>query len=274
MLDPDRGGPVTEALHLPSTGPDPIPGETALAAVLGYARGKRPLFFRAPNARAGRWVEIAAFGYERFDRRPDPDVPLGEPDILISEGLHGRLDRPAWTAMKALLHDIRPLADAAVARAAGRPYRELPDDQFSVLAEPGTVGAALRDIWQFASETPGGSPKHVTAALHHRRPSLFPLLTRTTRWQLLPHVREEDSGVEAVIHREVLANRPALGMLQDRVTALLDDDGPRLTVLRLHDILLWLSAGQRMTHAVKLGRATREWAESQDAAVHPGARPV
>ena len=264
---------MIEALRLPSAGPAPIPGETALAAVRGYARGKRPLFFRAPNARAGRWVEIPAFGYERFDRRPDPDTPLGEPDILISEGLHGRLDKASWTVMKSLLHDIRPLADAAVARAAGRPYRELPDDQFSVLAEPGTVGAALRDIWQLASETPGGSPKHVLAALHHRRPSLFPLLNRTTRWQLLPHVREEDSGVEAVIHREILANLPAFEALEAQVSALLGDGVP-LTVLRLHDVLLWLSAGLRMTHAVQLGRATREWAESQDAAVHPGSRPV
>jgi hypothetical protein len=41
-------------LVLPSAGPDPIPFATALAAVLGYARGRRPLYFRAPNARTGR----------------------------------------------------------------------------------------------------------------------------------------------------------------------------------------------------------------------------
>jgi hypothetical protein len=265
---------VTEALHLPSAGPDPIAGDTALAAVLGYARGRRPLFFRAPNARTGRWVEIPAFAYERFDRRAGADGPLGEPDILTAEGLHGRLDPAAWTAMKALLDDVRPLADAAVARAAGRPLRELADDQFSVLAEPGTVGAALRDIWQLVSEKPGGSPKHVFAALHHRRPSLFPLLNRTTRWQLLPHVREGDSGVEAVVHREIQANRAAFGALQEKVSALLGDGGTPLTVVRLHDVLLWLTAGQRMTHAVHLGRATEEWAARQDARAQPGSRPV
>jgi hypothetical protein len=87
-------------------------------------------------------------------------------------------------------------------------------------------------------------------------------------------VREEDSGVEAVIHREIQADLPAFEALQEKVTGLLRDDGPPLTVLRLHDILLWLCAGQRMTHAVQLGRATDEWAASQDGGAHAGSRPV
>ena len=64
---------MSDALVLPSAGPDPIPLDTALAAVLGYARGRRPLYFRAPNARTGRWVQLPAFGYERFDVRPRAD---------------------------------------------------------------------------------------------------------------------------------------------------------------------------------------------------------
>ena len=241
-------------LVLPSAGPDPLPVGTALAAVLGYARGRRSLYFRAPNARTGRWVEIPAFGYERFDRRPGSAAPLGEPDILTAEGLHGRLDRGSWSATRTSLDDVAPLADAVRDRAGGRPFGELPDDEFSVLAEPGTVGAGLRRIREHCSEVPGVSAEHVSAALHHRRPSLFPLLSRPTRWQLLPHVREGDSGVEAVIHREVRANRAAFGVLQERVAELLDGDTP-LTVLRLHDVLLWLTATLRLSHAVALGRS-------------------
>jgi hypothetical protein len=237
-------------LVLPSAGPDPIPLGTALAAVVGYARGRRPLHFRSPSNPTGRWVTVPAFGYERFDCQPVPRGPLGEVDILTSEGLHGRLDPAGWTAMKSVLDDVRPLADAAVERAAGRPLWELPDDEFSVLAEPGTVGAALRQIGQLVADAPGVSAKHVAAALHHRRPSLFPLLVRTTRWQLLPHVREGDSGVEAVVHRELTANAAAFGRLESELAA--HDIG--LTPLRLHDVLLWLSATLRMTHAVALGR--------------------
>ena len=239
------------ALVLPSAGPDPIPFATALSAVLGYARGRRPLYFRAPNARSGQWVELPAFGYERFDRRPGSPAPLGEPDILTAEGLHGRLAPDAWQAMKSRLDDVRPLYESVIERAAGRRFEELPDDEFSVLAEPGTVGALLRQIWLHCAETPGVPAQHVSAALHHHRPSLFPLLNRTTRWQLLPHVREGDSGVEAVIHRELRDNAAAFARLERELR---DRDIP-LTRLRLHDVLLWLSAGLRLTHAVVLGRA-------------------
>lgn len=231
-------------LVLPSAGPDPLPVETALAAVLGYARGRRPLFFRSPSQPEGRWVQVPAYGYERFDRRPRSTAPLGEPDILPAEGLHGRLDPAAWTELRNTLEQIRPLADAAVEHAAGRALWELSDDDFSVLAEPGTVGAALRRI----REQPRS--EHVTAALHHRRPELFPLVVRTTRWALLPHVRERDSGPEAVIHRELTANADAFDALEEAVTAQL---GTALTRLRLHDILLWLTASLRLPHAVRLG---------------------
>ena len=241
-------------LVLPSAGPEPIPLDAALAAVVGYARGRRPFHFRAPNARTGRWVELPAFGYERFDRRPRSSAPLGEADILIAEGLHGRLDPAAWSAMNAVLEAVAPLADAVSDRAAGRPLGELPDDEFSVLAEPGTVGAGLRRIWTHCSATPGVPVQHVVAALHHRRPSLVPLLSRSTRFALLPHVREGDSGVEAVVHREVRANRTAFTALQERAASRLAGDPP-LSVVRLHDVLLWLSSTLRLTHAVALGRA-------------------
>ena len=237
-------------LRLPSAGPDAIPVDTAVAAVLGYARGRRPLRFRSPSYPHGKWVQIPAFGYERFDRRPRAEGPLGEPDILVAESLHGRLDRPGWAALRQALDDVGPVADAVTERAAGRPYWELPDDEFSVLAEPGTVGAHLRYL-------PGDQPKYLAAALHHRRPDLFPLVDRTTRWQLLPHVLEGDSGVEAVIHRELVANADAFAALEDAVAGVL---GHPLTRLRLHDVLVWLSGSLRLTHAVELGLANDRWA--------------
>ena len=260
---PDRDVVSTAAddppdFDLPSAGPDPVPWDAALAAVLGYARGRRPLRFRTPDHPQGRWFSVLAFGYERFDRQPVDDRS-GDADVLAAEGLHGRLDPAGWTAVRAALDDVRPLAEATVARAAGRAFWELPPEEFSVLAEPGTVGAALRAIRLHAESTESVRPDLVTAALHHRHPDLVPHVDRTTRRQLWPHVGEGDSGVEAVVHRELHANVAAFGALEAAAGALLAGGGTPLTRLRLHDVLLWLTGSLRMAHAVALGRGTEEW---------------
>ncbi|MBN9102365.1 MAG: hypothetical protein J0I49_30345 [Pseudonocardia sp.] len=237
---------IDAPLLLPSTGPDAWAFDTALAAVLGYARGRRPMRFRSPDSPRGRWVQVPAFGWARFDARPVG--PPGDLDVLVGESLHGRLDRAGWVDVHDALVRVRPLVEAAVARADGRALWELPDDELSVLGEPGTVGAALRGIGRAAGEHPG----HVLAALHHRHPDLVPHLTRSTRRALLPHVEEGDSGVEAVVRRELQANAEVLGELESTVASLLGDARP--TRLRLHDILLWLATTLRMTHAVQLGQ--------------------
>jgi hypothetical protein len=73
----------------------------------------------------------------------------------------------------------------------------------------------------------------------------------STRRQLWPHLQEGDSGVEAVIHRELQAQAGGFDKLETAVA----EHGLTLTRLRLHDVLLWLSAGLRLTHATALGRA-------------------
>jgi len=237
-------------LDLPSTGPDPIPFDTALAAVLGYARGRRPLRFRSPSYPEGRWVQVLAFGYERFDRKPAADGPPGDYDVLVAEGLHGRLDRSSWTAARTALDEAHTLTAALRERAAGRSFWELPDAEFCVLDEPGTAGALLRELGAFPLA------HVVSAALHHRSPDLVPHLSPTTRRQLWPHVQEGDSGVESVVHRELRGSARGFATLEDAVAALL---GAPLTRLRLHDVLLWLCGSLRLTHAVALGQETAEW---------------
>src|SRR3954469_22562225 len=81
-------GPV---LLLPSTGPDPLSFGVALTALRGYARGRRPLRFRSPDSPRGRWVQVPAFGWSRFDARPAG--PPGDEDVLIGE-LFARQARP------------------------------------------------------------------------------------------------------------------------------------------------------------------------------------
>ena len=231
---------------LPSTGPEPLAADDALAAVVGYALGRRPLRFRAPNAREGHWVRVRAFAYERFDRQPpETSDRMTDRDVLLAEGLHGRLDPTGWTAVRAALDAALPVAEQAVRRAAGRAFWELPEEEASVLAEPGTVGAAVRTLAE------GPHARYVLAALHHRRPELFPLLDGITWRQLWPHTAEGDSGVHAVVLRELRANAAAFTLLEARARAAL---GRPVTRLRLHDVLLWLAGSLRMETAIALGR--------------------
>lgn len=254
-------------LRLPSTGPDPIPLATAVAAVLGYARGQRAMWFRSLAAARGRWVQVPAFGWSRFDTRPIE--PPGDLDVLVAEGLHGRLDRAGWDDVYATLVRVRPQLRAVTERAAGRNLWELPGEELSVLGEPGTIGAGLREIGQVS----GDHAAHVAAALHHRHPGLVPHLTRSTRRALLPHVEEGDSGVEAVVARELRNNEVGFAALERTAVALLGDVGP--TRLRLHDILLWLATTLRMAHAVQLGRRAQGWqAHTEGRAAGPGSAAV
>jgi len=232
-------------LRLPCLGPEPMPLTQATAAVVGYARARRWLRFRSPGTPEGRWVEVPAFGWARYDARP-PSAGL-DADVLLAEGLHGRLDQAGWHAVHDTLAGIGGLVDALVARAGGRPFWELSDEELSVLGEPRSVGAYLRRIGQDS----GAHSAHVLAALHHRHPELVPHLTRTTRRALLPHLEEGDSGVEAAVRRDLRANADAFAALEDAVAAATGDARP--TRLRLHDVLLWLSTTLRLAHAVAAG---------------------
>jgi hypothetical protein len=219
---------------------------------VGYARSRRWLRFRSPGVPEGRWVLVPAFGWSRFDVRP---ASTGlDADVLLAEGLHGRLDRSGWHAVHDTLAGLGPLEDALVARAERRALWDLPDDELSVLGEPGTVGALLRRVGQEA----GSRPEHVLAALHHRHPDLVPHLTRTTRRALLPHLDEGDSGVDAVVRRELRANAVAFAELEAAVAGVTD---ARPTRLRLHDLLLWLATTLRLAHATGEGRRLRAAAE-------------
>ena len=246
----------TSVLRLPSAGPDPIPLDTVVAALLGYARGVRPLYFRSLGASRGSWVMLPAFGWGRFDTRPPS---ASRCDTIIGEALHGRLDREAWQDVREALDRVRLFADAAAERAASRALWELPEAELSVLGEPGTVGAALREIGRGS----GAQPAHVSAILHRERPDLLPHLTRTTRRALMPHLEEGDSGVEAVVWRELRANAEVFAELE-RVLAVLTGDAEP-TRLRLHDVVLWLATTLRMAHAVALGRDTEEFRRHRSA---------
>ena len=116
-----------------------------------------------------------------------------------------------------------------------------------MLAEPGTVGAVLRGIRSLCDESPGVRP-----GTWPRLPPpsvAVPAAEPHDPLAAAPHVREGDSGVEAVIHRELQANAAAFQALEDAVAA--------------HGLLLTSgcttsccgSPARCGSHAVELGRS-------------------
>ncbi len=114
----------------------------------------------------------------------------------------------AWAAMKtasgrrppARRRRRRPRRRPRPARAPGRRVLRAGRARHRRRRPPADLAALRRRPGRLRRST---SPRRCTTG----RPDLFPLLVRTTRWQLLPHVREGDSGVEAVIHRELARER-------------------------------------------------------------------
>lgn len=95
--------------------------------------------------------------------------------------------------------------------------------------------------------------------LHHKRPDLFPLIDNRTVPLLKPHT-DTEVGLWGVVHRELTRNEEQFGALERTFAELATEDHDvRLTRLRLHDVLLWLTASGRWRHAVERGRATAEW---------------
>ena len=152
--------PREPLFRVPSVGPDPVALDTALAAVLGYARGRRPLRFRSLGVSQGRWVSVPAFGWSRFDARP-VEAP-GDLDILVAEGLHGRLDRAGWHDVQDALARVCAVAEAAADRAGGRSFWSCPPTRCPCSASRAPWGRCCGRSDARAGAIPTTSPRRYT----------------------------------------------------------------------------------------------------------------
>ena len=249
------------AFHLPSASPLDIPWDDALAATLGYARAQRDLRIkRTPTYPDGVTIKVRAYAYRVYDCvLPSEDQEFAWLDVLVVDGINGKMDQAAITALKDAGGRAWPHVRTAIERAAGRAFWDLPEEEVGRTPPPGTTGAALNDAWQecMATDKVGVALTH--KMLHHKRPDLFPLIDGLTDG---PLERYADDAVRlwGVVHRELRTNAVQFGALEQTFADLVDgpEDVP-LTRLRLHDILLWLTTSRRWAHAVEHGRATEEW---------------
>jgi hypothetical protein len=252
---------VAPVFQLPSAGSELIPWSEALAAVLGYARAQRDLHIkRTPSHPDGITIKVRAYAYRVYDCvPPSDDDEFAWLDVLVVDGINGKMDQAAITALRDAADRAWPHVRTAIERADGRAFWDLPEDEGGRTPPPGTTGQALSDAWEECWSTDGIKTALTHKMLHHKRPELFPLIDNVTAPLLRAHADDRVS-LWGVLHRELLANEEQFTALEKAFAELVNgkEDVP-LTRLRLHDILLWLKASGKWNHAVENGKATPEW---------------
>ncbi|MGY1722754.1 DUF6308 family protein [Blastococcus sp. SYSU DS0533] len=252
--------------RLPSVAAEPIEWREALAAALGYARAQRNLRIAwTPSHPEGITVSVRAYAYRVYDCvPPSDDDEFAWLDVLVVDGINGKMDQNAITALKHAADRAWPHVRTAIHRAEGRSFWDLDEVEVGGTPPPGTTGAALADAWRECAATTGIKTALTHKLLHHKRPELFPLIDNVTAPRLREHT-DDDVSLWGVIHRELSANGEQFDALERAFARLVDGaEDVALTRLRLHDILLWLQASGKWEQAVTAGKDTSEWARWQD----------
>ena len=151
---------MASGLQLPSVGLEPIPWSEALAAVLGYARAQRDLHITwTPSHPDGVTIKVRAYAYRVYDCvPPSDDDEFAWLDVLVVDGINGKMDQAAVTALKDAADRAWPHVRTAIERADGRAFWDLPEEEVGRTPPPGTTGRALSDAWQECWSTDGTSP--------------------------------------------------------------------------------------------------------------------
>ena len=255
--------------ELPSVDEQAIPWSEALAAVLGYARAQRDLRIKwTPSYPDGVTIKVRAYAYRVYDCvPPSEDDEFAWLDVLLVDGINGKMDHAAITALKDAADRAWPHVRTAIERADGRAFWELPEVEVGRRPPAGTTGEALEHAWRECMQTDDVGVALTHKLLHHKRPDLFPLIDGLTAPRLEPHT-DGDVRLWGVVHRQLRANAAEFAALERTFAELMNEaEGDvRLTRLRLHDILLWLRAARKWNHAVGHGQATAEWARWQEGA--------
>lgn len=253
--------PSPPPFELGSVIQEPIAFDDALAAVLGYTRATRPLRIKTPSHPDGHVVDVPAFSYSVYDCVPaSEDEAFAWLDVLVVDGLNGKLSQPSIVALMDAGGRAWPHVEVATVRADGRAFWDLPIEEVIEPLPAGSTGAALTDAWEQCHYTAHMGVALTHKMLHHKRPRLFPLIDRQTLPRLKAQVQPGAGLYWAVIHRELTSNAEQFAALEASLATLLNqpDDAP-LERLRLHDILLWLTATSKWDRAGRGGRETDEW---------------
>jgi Family of unknown function (DUF6308) len=212
----------------------------AKAAVAGYAFAVRVV----GDELAPRW------GYRTYDCVPaSPGPDFSDLDILVAAGLNGELDVDAIGALQLATRRAAPYLAAAADR--GQEFTELTLAELSDNPRAGTTGWLLTQAWQQMMNTADVGRALTHKVLHHKRPTLFPLLDRKTADPLRAAGQPLGQNAWQVIWTDIDSSRAEFKELRVWFAGLAAERASQsLGLLRIHDILLWLHAADQWNAAV------------------------
>jgi len=210
-----------------------------LALIVGYAFAKHsplvdqvrmPLDVDAPPTGRARW------GYRTYDCIPASEgFALTGVDLTVAAGLNARMNVDRVGALQAVAELVGESIEHLEAAA---PFWEMDRDELHAPSATETYEWWAVRAWSLLMSQPDVGVAVTHKTLHHKRPKLFPLLDGVTK-KHLPKGR-----AWATIHDDLTSQAEAWAQLEDDFRAVTDParGDIELTRLRLHDILLWLTA--------------------------------
>lgn len=235
----------------------PVPGLEALKVVIGYCLGEEDVHWQKPRDGVDvtpTFPVRGAFAFRTYDCVPRSDEPeLTDLDVLVCDGLNGQMRSKDVAGVLSVAKDVG--VHIAALDKEGRPFWEFDSAELTNEPEKGSRAWALWAAWTLLMGVEGVDVARAHKILHHKRPRLFPLIDNKTLPSLAPHAW-------CTIHEDLTECTEGWTWLEARVDERLPHDGqckvdesadPRLSRLRLHDILLWCKATKRWTIALELG---------------------
>lgn len=248
---------VKEGGQMLKVGCKSIDVEDAKALIAGYCFGDKAGRWDPPPEGGERYashlpdVTWRRWAYRCYDSIPPVASPeLKGLDLLIPVGLNVTQGY-GTELLERLMSAGRLVSETMAAVPEGATFWELGRNEIEPagLPEEGSVSWALHRSWAILMSTPKCGVTITHKILHHKWPRLFPLIDRQTKALLA----ENTSWLN--VHDDLTSQEAEFAALENWFDELRlkQNEGPALTRLRLHDIMLWSLATGEADEAIALG---------------------
>lgn len=229
-----------------------IPVEVALTVLRGYCLGSEQANWVKPAEGVGEDLDplsLGAFAFVTYDEIPAAASPTIEPiDVLVADGLNAKMLARDIAGVLAVAQDLG--REIAKLDNLGVEFWTLSSEQISTAPNDEADPAwPLWRAWTILMGVPGIEVARAHKILHHKRPSVFPLIDNQTLKRL-------GRTAWRTVHGDLTATPAPWEWLERSMSdALSDSRAAAPTRLRLHDILLWTGVTGRRAAAMEIGHS-------------------